>query len=144
MSEAGKVYSLANSILIVAGVDLALIGGFSDSDAFEIEPASDHVTVTEGCDGSVAFADTGSTLFNVKIKLLQTSAANAALSGIYLIQKATKIAVPVVYKDTSGADTFGSGAAVIVKPPKFNRGSKITSQEWSLSCADSVWFLGGN
>lgn len=144
MPESAKSFSLLNCLLNVAGVPLDQIGGFSESDMIEVEPASDHVSTIEGCDGSVAFADTNSSLYNVKIRLLQTSSANAALMTIYVVQRSAKLAVPMFFKDTTGADIFSSAACMIVKPPKFNRGNKITSQEWALSCADGVLFLGGN
>lgn len=144
MPESGKVFSLLNSILVVGGVPLDQLGGFAENEFLEVDPASDHATVVEGCDGSVAFAMTNSRLYNTKVKLLQTSNANAAIMGIYLVQQETKIAIPFLYKDTNGADTFSSAAAMIVKPPKFNRGNKITMQEWAFACADGVLFLGGN
>lgn len=144
MSEGAKIFSLKNTILLVAGVDIGSIGGFAESDFLEIDPASDRFTVTEGCDGTAAFADTQSNVYNVKIKLLQTSKANLALSGIYETQASTKLVFPIVYKDLAGVDLFIAAGCVITKPPKITRGNKITMQEWSLVCADGKPFYGGN
>lgn len=144
MSEGAKVFSLKNTILLVATVPIGQIGGFADSDALEIEAKSDSFVSVEGVDGSVAYADTQSRLFLMKVKLLQTSAANLAMTGIYEAQQASKLLFPVAYKDLSGVDVFVATSCVITKPPKINRGNKITSHEWALECADGKLFLGGN
>lgn len=144
MAESGKVYAFSNYLLLVAGVPLTEIGGFAEGDGFEIEPASDRVDHVEGCDGSVAFSDTGSSLYLMKIKVLSTSAINAALTAIYETQIATKGSFPVAAKDLAGVDAFAAATCMISKQPKVTRGSKVSSHEWALKCADGKLFLGGN
>lgn len=141
-SEKAKVFSLQNSICLLAGI--LLPGGVGDSDWIEIEKKSDSWNSTEGVDGSAAFAQTNSKLYTLKLKYLQTATANAVLTGIYEAQQVSRILVPFAWKDTGGADLFIAESCVIMKPPKINRGNKIVTQEWALECADGRLFLGGN
>jgi hypothetical protein len=136
-----RSYSLANLVLFFGGL---IPGGFGEGDAFTIEPVSPSWLATEGVDGSVAFSDTGSRLYMVKINLLQTSPMNSAMSAIYNVQALTKLALPVAFKDTLGADKFKADAGVIQQMPNVARGSKASSQEWPILAAGCDLFLGGN
>lgn len=140
--ESGKTFSLLNCLFLLGAVPID--GGFGESDAVTITPKSDTWKSTEGVDGSVAWAATGSGLYTIKISLLQTGRHNATLSGIWLTQKATGLALPFVFKDASGLDAFVSPACMITKGPEIKRGNKINSQEWMLEAADGKPFWGGN
>lgn len=141
MSESARVFSLQKCVLVFGSL---IMGGFGEGDAITIEPASDDWTATEGVDGSTAFSDSGSSLFNCKVKLLQTSPNNGVFTAVYQAQRASKIAIPFFYKDIGGADLFKSSRAMIQKMPSLVRGSKISTQEWPILAADGFFALGGN
>lgn len=136
-----RSYSLQNMVLFFGGL---IPGGFGEGDAFTCEPVSPSWQATEGADGSVAFSDTGSRLYNVKINLLQTSPMNGVMSAIYNVQATTKLALPLAFKDALGADQFKADAAMIQQMPNVARGGKASSQEWMILAAGCTLFLGGN
>jgi hypothetical protein len=122
--------------------------GFGEDGAFSIEPSGERFNVVEGVDGSVVRAHTGSSLWVVKIKLLQTSATNAFFTAIHLLDTVDSTgvagALPFVVKDANGLDAFLSPAMWIQKPPTMERSNKPMTQEWEFRAADGKMFYGGN
>lgn len=138
--EAGKTYALRDQMLLFGAL---ILEGFGEGSGIEITPKGPTWVSTEGVDGSAAWAYTGSKLFQVKIKLLQTAAANQQLQAIFSTQEETGALIPLVWKDTKGLDLFSSPSALIIQPPNVVRGSKIETQEWQIEASNGKLFLGG-
>ena len=140
-AEQTKTFALLDTTIFFGSI---IQGGFASGDAISVKKKSPSSVSAEGVDGTVARAKTGSKLYEIKIKVLQTSAMNAVLTAIYEIQEATGLLLPFAYKDQNGADVFVSPEAWITDLPEMTRGNKINDQEWTIEAANGRLFLGGN
>ena len=139
---ANYTYS-SKEVSILAGT--AEIKGYGDGDFVSIEMVEDAFTVISGADGEATWSQNPSTLSTVTITLMSSSPSNDVLSALHITDRSTGLGTfPLFIKDNSGRDLFVSDAARITKMPTITKGKEVGSREWTISCANSVMFAGGN
>ena len=133
----------SKEVSILAGS--AEIKGYGDGDFVSVEMVEDAFTPISGADGEVTWSMNPSTLSTVTITLMASSASNDALSILHTTDRATGLATfPLFIKDNSGRDLFTSDAARIIKMATVTKGKEVGTREWTISCANSQMFVGGN
>lgn len=133
----------SKEVSILAGV--AEIKGYGDGDFVSIEMMEDAFTEISGADGEVTWSENPSTLATVTITLMASSASNDALSTLHITDRATRAGTfPLFIKDNSGRDLFVSDAARIKKFANITKGKEVGTREWTITCANSQFFVGGN
>ena len=135
-------YSPKQVSIVVNGVD---IRGYGDSDFLSISFDEDAVTTVVGADGDISRSMNPSTLATAVITLLAESPSNDILSGLHITDRATGLGTFAFFaKDNSGRDLFVSDASWVMKFADINKGKENGTREWTIQCANSVMFVGGN
>jgi hypothetical protein len=121
------------------------IKNYGDGDFVSIEMVEDAFTPISSSDGHTTWSMNPSTLATVTITLMASSPSNDALSALHIADRVTGLGVfPLTVKDNSGRDLFASDAARIIKMATITKGKEIGTREWTISCANSTMFVGGN
>lgn len=130
-------YSADEVSVFFAGI--LLDSGFADGEFVSIEPAANDFVSKVGADGEVARAKTNDRRANIKIKLLQTSLGNTALSQIRRLALAgvngADVGVFEVVDRSSGVRLAHADKAWIAKAPTVGRGREVGEYEWALEAA---------
>ena len=135
-------YSSEEVVISAGGVD---IRGYGDSDFVSISFNEDSVRPIEGADNEVTWSVNSSSLATVTVTLMASSPSNDVFSGLHITDRATKLGTfPLFVKDTLGRDLFISDAARIIKFPDMTKSKDVGTREWTISCANSQMFVGGN
>lgn len=146
MSQNVKVYT-SDEVVIVFGPVL-IESGLDEDDFVEVTQDSDDVEDVCGCDGEVSISRTNDKRADIKIRLMQTSDHNDALSILSnLIRTApgmTGGVVPFVLKDRNGRALYTAQNAWVKKPPDPVYGKKVKNREWTLRAAHLIRVDGGN
>lgn len=133
----------SKQVSILAGT--AEIKNYGDGDFVSIEMVEDAFTPISSSDGHTTWSMNPSTLATVTITLMASSPSNDALSTLHISDRSTGLGVfPLFVKDNSGRDLFISDAARIIKMATITKGKEIGTREWTISCANSTMFVGGN
>lgn len=128
--------------IIAGGVD---IQGYGDGDFVSISFDEDSFTTISGAAGDISRSLNPSTLATVTITLLNGSPSNDVLSGLHITDRATGLGTfPLMVKDNSGRSLFLSDAAWVIKFADMTKGKEAGTTEWTLHCANSQMFVGGN
>lgn len=137
-----KTYDAKKVAIIIGG---AIMSGFSDGDMISIERNEDTFTLQMGTDGEGTRSKSNNKSGRFTLSLMQTSAANAALSAIAKLDEIGNAgAVPVLVKDTSGSSVYSASQAWLVKPPTAELGREAAAREWVFETHELKWFEGGN
>lgn len=120
------------------------ITGFSDGSYVEISYNNPWWTHKSGADGEVASIRSNRLDANVKIKLLQTSTDNDALSAFLLSDFAANVPQPLLIKDLNGLALYECAKARIDKVPDIAYGTDVQDREWNIFCPRLLSFVGGN
>ena len=140
---AGTYTYSSKEVSIVLGT--AEIKGAGDGDFVSVSMKEDAFTEVSGAYGDVTWSMNPNTLAEVKITLQSSSPSNDILSAIHIRDRQTGLGtLPLFIKDGSGRDKFGSTAARIMKMADITKGKEAGTREWTLSCANSQMFVGGN
>jgi hypothetical protein len=136
-----KLYNAKNVAIVIAGIPISSIGGFADGSFVEIKQATaDYVTVI-GTDGQVTRCRTNDRRATVKVKLMQSSDANAALSilsNLDLSVSNGSAIGPMLIMDNSGKTMYSAAHCWIAQCPDVDFDREAKSREWTIECAALV------
>jgi hypothetical protein len=140
-----KIYD-ANQVSMVF-MNIPIVSGYDDGEFLTIElPVQDFEVVT-GTDGENTRYATNNRHAIIKLKLMQSSSGNAALSAILNIDKSTPGGAgvgPMLVRDRQGTSIYTASKCWIAKPPDVKFDRKPGPREWILECGDLVRLDGGN
>jgi hypothetical protein len=142
-----RVYDLSKFTAILGAVEIGARGRPEGEALVTIEKLKEDYTYVEGTDGEVTRMPTGSNVYRVTFRLLQSSPDNAKLTAIRNAGLAAANGVdilPLVLSDGSGADVFTSPEAFIEKPPTVGYAQAAEVREWPIIAANGLLILGGN
>lgn len=141
MAKEVKSYA-ANQVKIIVGPHL--ITGVAPDTFVNIEPVTEGTVSEAGAYGDVARAMSLDDRHTITITLQQTSASNAALTGLHRLDQVTQGngVVPVMVTDLRGGTLF-SGQGWIKKMPAAGFASGLSNREWTLEGVGE-FAIGGN
>lgn len=114
-----------------------IVSGFADDSFIAVEFAGDGASYVSGADGEIARSIDPSSVYTLKITLLQASLSNEKLNAFYENDKLNGTGTfPVTIKDILGGDTFTGGIAWVSKPASWERGKEQGNREWEITVAD--------
>ena len=126
-----------NSRKVVCAFGNHMVSGFADDSFITIEPAGDGTSYVIGADGEVARSIDPSSVYTVKLSLLQNSRTNAYLQKMYdKDHQDGDGTFSVNINDLIGAQKFTSAIAWIAKPASWARGKAQGTREWEITAAD--------
>jgi hypothetical protein len=139
-------YSADEVTLSFAGVPID--SGYSDGEFVSVEQSADDFSDKSGADGETARAKNLDKRATIKIKLMQTSLGNTALTQLRALALAGTNGADIgtfLLKDrSSGVTVARADKAWISKPPAPSRGREIVDYEWTLRAAKVELDLSGN
>lgn len=123
-----KEYNPKEVTLTVAG---NIITGFADGSFVSIERNEDSWTLQVGTDGEGTRSKSNNKSGRVTFQLMQSSASNDILSGLFVLDEATSGgAVPVMVKYKNSV--FIAETAWITRPASVEYGREAGPREWVL------------
>ncbi len=140
-----KVYDADQVTLVFMGIPID--SGFNDGEFCTIEQSAQDFDVVVGTDGEVTRSKTGNRHAVIKVKLLQTSSGNGALSALNNLDVLTPGGAgigPMLIRDRQGTSLYTASKSWIAKPPDVAFDRTATAREWTLECANLVRFDGGS
>ncbi len=140
-----KIYDADQVSLSFMGVPID--SGYADGEFVTVEQSEQDFTAKIGTDGEVTRSKTNNRHAVIKVKLMQSSSGNAALSAINNLDVATPGGAgvgPMLIRDRKGTSLYTASKCWIAKPPDVSFDREATSREWQLECANLVRFDGGN
>lgn len=121
--------------------------GVADGEFFTAEPAAEQTTIKVGADGSIVRGKTRNRLWNMTIRLLETSLVNDALSAVATLDALTEGGagvLPLLVRDRQGTTTLAAEKAWISKLPSITVSSEPGVREWTLQAEIVSPFIGGH
>lgn len=116
-----------------------IAGGFADDSFIVIEPAGDGNSYIAGADGEVCVSVDPSSIYTVKISVLQNSRTNAYLKKMYEKMKSSADGFfGVTVKDLVGKEKFSASTGWVTKPASKTYGKTQNNREWEIVVADGV------
>lgn len=114
-----------------------IASGFADDSFITIEPAGDGNSYVVGADGEVVISVDPSSVYTVKLALLQRSKSNKYLNTMYEKMKSGGNGLfNVNLKDLIGKDKFTGSKAFVTKPASKGYGKAATNREWEIVVVD--------
>lgn len=114
-----------------------IASGFADDSFITIEPAGDGNSYVVGADGEVVISVDPSSVYTVKLALLQRSKSNKYLNTMYEKMKSGGNGLfNVNLKDLIGKDKFTGSKAFVTKPASKGFGKAATNREWEIIVVD--------
>lgn len=124
-------------VSLVLGNHIA--SGFADDSFITIEPAGDGNTYVNGADGEVCVSVDPSSIYTVKVSVLQNSMTNAYCKKMYEKMKSTGDGFfSVTVKDLVGNEKFSASTGWITKLASKTYGKAQNNREWEIVVADGV------
>lgn len=110
-----------------------IVSGFSDDSFVSIEHAGDGTSYVVGADGEIARSIDPSSLYTLKLTLLQTSRSNDWLQRMYEKDKKDGTGTfSVNVNDILGVEKFVGAVAWVTKPASWMRGKTQENREWEI------------
>ena len=123
----------------------APLGDFAEGSFITCEPDQDDYTTKRGTDGRVDFVRNIGRTFTVRIRILQTSVFNDALSAARLLDLTSNTGpLPLIIKDLQGLSLQFFPQARIMGNPMLAYGDTAEAREWVFKCTNGDMFIGGN
>lgn len=144
MSSA-KVYDADQVVMVFMGIPIS--SGYADGEFLTIEQEAQDFETKVGTDGEVTRSKTNNRHAIIKVKLMQSSDGNAALSAINNVDIAASGGLgigPMLIKDLQGTTLYTAAKCWIAKPPDVSFDRTATAREWTLECAQLLRLDGGN
>lgn len=114
-----------------------IASGFADDSFITIEHAGDGNSYVSGADGEVCVSVDPSSIYTVKVSLLQNSKTNAYLLKMFEKMKSSgKGFFAVTIKDLVGKEKFSASTGWVTKPAGKTYGKAQNNREWELVVAD--------
>lgn len=116
-----------------------IVSGFADDSFISIEPVGDGNSVVVGADGEALVSVDPSTVYTVKVSLLQRSKTNSYLQQQYeLLRSGGNGIFDINIKDIIGNEKFSGTQAFVTKPATKGYGKAGTNREWEITVVDGV------
>lgn len=123
----------AKKVTIAAGYHN--VTGFAEDSFVNIEQSGDGVTAVQGCDGEIARSIPVSTLYTVKITLLQNSKSNDYFEKMCKMDRQSGNGIfPITISDILGGQKFAASQGWVTKIAPFSRGKDQKTREWEIVC----------
>lgn len=122
-------------------------GGYAEDEFLTIDYDNDAFTDMVGADGEVTRSKTNDKRATITLKLMSSSAGNAALSSLHNLDRNTPNGAGVgalSIVDLGGLSLFAATECWIAKAPAASYGKGPTVREWKIRCASLEAFHGGN
>ncbi len=145
MSANTKIYDSNQVALVFMGIPIN--SGYADGEFLTIEQESQDFNVVVGTDGEVTRSKSNNRHAVIKLKLMQSSDGNAALSALNNIDMLANGGAgvgPMLIKDNQGNSLYAASKCWIAKPPDVSFDRTAGSREWTLECSFLQRFDGGN
>jgi hypothetical protein len=114
-----------------------IVSGYADDSFISIEPAGDGTSYVVGADGEIARSIDPSSVYTVKLSLLQASATNAYLQNMYDKDKQDGSGTfNVNIADLLGNEKFTGSVAWVTKPAAWARGKAQGNREWEIAVGE--------
>lgn len=114
-----------------------IASGFADDSFIAIEPAGDGNSYVTGADGEVIVSVDPSSVYTIKVSLLQNSKTNKHLAKMYEKMKSSGTGFfAVTVKDLVGNDKFYGSTGWVTKPASKTYGKAQNNREWEIVVAD--------
>lgn len=128
----GKV-STYNPKKVTVALGSHIASGFAEDSFISVEPAGDGTSYVAGCDGEIARSIDPSSIFTVKLTLLQNSATNKYLQTMYDKDHSDGTGTfSVNVNDLMGGEKFVGSVAWVTKPASWGRGKQQNTREWEI------------
>lgn len=137
-------YDPSEVVVTVGGI---ILSGFSDGDHIIARPMEDVTSMRVGNDGGVARARNPNKAGEFEFRLLQTSAANDALSALVNaddLWNAGKAVYPIAVFDGSGRSLAAGTECWIKSLPEMTFSKEVSERVWVFYTANLRMFVGGN
>lgn len=144
MSSA-KVYDADQVVMVFMGIPIS--SGYADGEFLTIEQEAQDFETKVGTDGEVTRSKTNNRHAIIKVKLMQSSDGNEALSAINNVDIAASGGLgigPMLIKDLQGTTLYTAAKCWIARPPDVSFDRTATAREWTLECAQLLRLDGGN
>ena len=116
-----------------------IASGFADDSFIVIEPAGDGNSYITGADGEVCVSVDPSSVYTVKVSVLQNSKTNDYLRKMYKKMKTSgKGFFSVIVKDLVGKDKFSAKTGWVTKMAGKTYGKAQNNREWEIVVADGT------
>lgn len=110
-----------------------IVSGYADDSFITVEPAGDGTSYVVGADGEIARSIDPSSVYTLKLSLLQASATNKYLQEMYGKDKSDGTGTfSVTIKDIIGNEEFSGATAWVSKPASWARGKAQGNREWEI------------
>ena len=117
-----------------------MVSGYADDSFITIEPAGDGTSYVVGADGEIARSIDPSSVFTVKLSLLQASSTNGYLQKMYDKDKKEGTGTfSVNIADLLGNEKFVGGVAWVTKPASLARGKAQGNREWEIVVGEGLF-----
>lgn len=117
-----------------------MVSGYADDSFITIEPAGDGTSYIIGADGEIARSIDPSSVFTVKLSLLQASSTNGYLQKMYDKDKKEGTGTfSVNIADLLGNEKFVGGVAWVTKPASWARGKAQGNREWEIVVGEGLF-----
>lgn len=114
-----------------------IASGFADDSFITIEAAGDGNSYVSGADGEVCVSVDPSSIYKVKVAVLQNSRTNAYLRNMYEKMKVNGNGFfPLTVKDLVGNEKFSGTTAWVTKPASKTYGKAQGNREWEIVVAE--------
>ena len=114
-----------------------IASGYADDSFISIEPAGDGTSYVVGADGEIARSIDPSSVYTVKLALLQASSTNAYLQKMYdMDKKDGNGTFNVNITDLIGNEKFTGSVAWVTKPAAWARGKSQGNREWEIAVGE--------
>ena len=114
-----------------------MVSGFADDTFVSVEPAGDGTSYVVGADGEIARSIDPSSVYTLKLVLLQASAANSYLQKMYDKDKNDGTGTfSVNIADLLGNEKFTGSIAWVTKFAPWARGKTQSNREWEIAVAE--------
>ena len=128
----GKVTTY-NPKKITCALGSHIVTGYADDSFITIESASDGTSYVVGADGEIARSIDPSSVYTLKLSLLQNSETNNFLQRMYDKDKTEGTGTfSVNNNDIIGKEKFVGATAWVTKPASWGRGKSQTNREWEI------------
>lgn len=131
--------------MVFMGVPIS--SGLADGEFLTVIQTENDFEEVVGTDGETTRSKTNNHNADIKVRLMQTSDGNAALSAINNLDKSQPNGAGIgamLIRDRQGTTLFTASKCWIKKPPEASFDRKAKEREWLLHCSDLTRLDGGN
>ena len=114
-----------------------IVSGFADDSFITIDPAGDGTSCVVGVDGEIARSIDPSSVYTIKLSLLQASSSNSYLQRMYDKDHEDGTGTfSVNIADLLGNEKFAGSVAWVTKPASWARGKAQGNREWEIAVGE--------